>query len=89
LSLVVVPRAEQVYGLASWSGTESEVELNSGHCEFGIGFELTSIVVGEIVNDFLSKGVTCFSIKSTGDREMISWYRRVDLLVLVLGIFYW
>jgi len=33
LTLVVVPRAEQVHGLAVGGSAESEVKLNSGHCD--------------------------------------------------------
>jgi len=33
LTLVAVPRAEKVHGLAVGGSAESEVELDSGHCD--------------------------------------------------------
>jgi hypothetical protein len=40
LTLVTVPGAEQVHGLAVGGSAESEVKLDSGHCDVIISFFL-------------------------------------------------
>jgi len=44
LALVSVPGAEQVHGLAVGGSAESEVELDSGHSDFGLIFLLKLVL---------------------------------------------
>ena len=34
LTLIAIPGTEQVHGFAVGGGAESEIELDSGHCDF-------------------------------------------------------